>query len=137
MAFNGSLMTIGGEEFPWQYVVEESYKVTPKRVQDLDPYTTESGWLIRNPVEHEPTTISFDTRPLTNKDMAAMMNFITSKFTNAKERKCHIIYYNPITDDYATGDFYINSNLEYNIRRIDRKKLEIKYDAFTLDFVEY
>ena len=137
MSFNGSLMTIAGDEFPWQYVVEESYKVTPKRVQDLDPYTTESGWLIRNPVEHEPTTISFETRKLNNTQMADMMKFITDRFTNTKERKCHLVYYNPITDDYDIGDFYVNSNLEYTIKQIDRKNKKIQYLPFTLDFVEY
>lgn len=137
MSFNGSLVQINGEEFPWQYIVAESYKVTPKRIQDLDPYRTESGWLIRNPVDHEPSTISFDTRKLDNTQLKDMMNFITSKYTNAKERKLHLVYYNPITDDYSTGDFYLNSNLEYTIRQIDVKNKKIFYNEFTLDFVEY
>lgn len=137
MSFNGSLMKIGGDEFPWEYIVEESYKVTPKRIQDLDPYRTESGWLIRNPVEHEPSTITFETRKLNNTQMADMMKFISDRYTVAKERKMHIVYYAPVSDSYESGDFYLNANLEYNIKQIDRKNNIIQYLPFTLDFVEY
>lgn len=137
MAFNGSLIKLGNDEFPLQYVVEESYKVTPKRIQDLDPYTTEAGWLIRNPVEHEPSTISFETRKLTNVDMVDMMSFISSRYIKVKERKLSITYYNPITDDYSTGEFYLDSNLEYDIRQIDRVSNIIHYNPFTINFVEY
>ena len=135
--FNGNLLEISGEPFPLQYVVEKSYKVVPKRVQDLDPYTTETGFLIRNPVEHEPTNISFETRALTNTEMNALMTFITSRYTDAKHRKVRLTYYIPITDSYDTGDFYFNSNMEFTIRQIDRQKNFIKYEPFTLDFIEY
>lgn len=137
MAFNGSLLKINGEEFPWQYIVEKSYKITPKRKQDIDPYRTETGFLIRNVVEHEPTTISFETKELDNTKLSDMMQFIESRYTVEKERKLHMIYYNPIKDDYETGDFYLNANLDYTIKQIDRKNNKISYSSFKLDFVEY
>ena len=137
MAFNGSLLKINGDEFPWHYIAEKTYKITPNRKQDLDPYRTETGFLIRNVVEHEPSTISFETKPLNNTELAAMMAFIESRYTIAKERKLHMMYYNPIKDDYEIGDFYLSPNLEYNIKEIDVTNNRIKYEKFTLSFVEY
>lgn len=137
MAFNGHLLEIGGENFPLKYVYKESYNVTPNRVQDLDPYTTESGYLVRNPVEHEPSTISFQTKPMWNEDMAAMMAFIRSKYLDEKQRSLRITYYCPDIDDYQSGDFYFNQNQEFSINIVDVERKRILYNSMQIDFVEY
>lgn len=137
MAFNGHLLELGGDNFPLKYIFKETYTVTPNRVQDLDPYTTESGYLVRNPVEHEPSTISFQTRPMWNTDMAAMMAFIRSHYTNAKKRDVRITYYCPDIDDYKSGDFYFNQNQEFPMNYVDTVKNRILYNSMQIDFVEY
>lgn len=137
MAFNGTLMTFGVDEFPLQYIVEKSYHIVAKRVQDLDPYTNESGYTIRNPVEHEPTTIECETRPLNNRELNALCTFIRSHWDNPKNRNVRITYYIPLFDTYDTGTFYCDVNFDTTISRIDKKTNTIKYEPITLNFIEY
>jgi len=136
MAFDGRLLAINGDTFPLKFVFKESYNVVPKRLQDMDPYTTESGWLVRNPVEHEPSTISFETKPMWNHELAEMLNFITSRYSDRKRREVLVTYYNPTTDGYDTGTFYFNVNLEYNINMVDVENKRILYNSMQIDFIE-
>lgn len=137
MSFNGTLMMFGADEFPLHHIVEESYKIVAKRVQDLDPYRNESGVLIRNPIEHEPTTIECKTKPLTNVELNDLCTFIRNHWDNSKNRNVRITYYMPEFDDYDTGTFYCNVNFDVTIRQIDKKTNTIKYEPITLNFIEY
>lgn len=137
MAFDGRLLILGNDTFPLKYVFKESYTVTPRRVQDLDPYTTEEGLLIRNPVEHEPSTISFQTKPMLNREMNEMMTFIRSHYTNEKRRDLEVTYYCPDRDDYKTGTFYFNQNQEFPIDYVDPENKVIRYMSMQIDFIEY
>jgi hypothetical protein len=137
MSFNGTLMLFDGIEFPMQYIVENSYHIIAKRVQDLDPFTNEAGVTFRNPVEHEPTTIECETRPLNNRELNDMCSFIRSHWNNTKDRNVQITYYIPLFDSYDTGTFYCDVNFDTTIRRIDKKNNTIKYEPITLNFIEY
>ena len=87
MAFDGTLLKISGDTFPLKYVYKESYKITPNRVQDLDPTRDSNGKLKRNPVSHTATTITFTTKPMWNDDFDDMMSFIRSRYTKAHAGK--------------------------------------------------
>lgn len=138
MAFNGSLIKMGGNEtnFPLKYIFKESYKVTPNRVQDLDPYRDANGSLHRNALSHTATTISFETKPMWNNDMATMMDFITSKFSDSTEKKIHLKYYSPDTDSYKEGNFYM-PDVEFNMNLVDTSRNRILYNPMTIEFIQY
>ena len=133
--FDGRLLQLGNDVFPLKFVFKETYTVTPNRVQDLDPYTTETGVLIRNPVEHEPSTISFQTKPMNNLLMNEMMAFIKAHYVNEKRRDLNITYYSPEADDYKQGTFYFNTNLEYNMNLVDVDNKTILYNSMQIDFI--
>lgn len=142
MAFNGNLLYFDNDVFPHEFIVEKSYDCKPKIAQDLDPFTNETGWTIRNKVEHEPTTIQFETRPLNNREMEEMMSFIESHYTSEMHedlgyRDLKVTYFNPKTNSYDTEIMYFNTTLEYKIRRIDRRTGYIKYEPFTVDLIGY
>ena len=137
MAFNGTLLKLGGETFPMKWIEYDTYKVTPNRRQDLNPFRNANGVLQRNVVEHEPTTIDFNLRSMYNKDVASVMSFIRSKYTNVKEKKLVIQYYDPEYDNYNDGAFYLDSNVEFPIKTINIEKKIIKYGQIKLSFVEY
>ena len=136
MAFNGSLIKLSGDNFPLQYVFKESYKVTPNRRQDLDPYRDANGLLHRNTISHTATTIQFQTKPMWNDEFDAMMSFIRSRYTNSLEKKLHITYFSPDINDYKTGDFYV-PDVEYNMDLVDTTRRKIFYLSTTLEFIEY
>lgn len=136
MAFTGSLLRISGDNFPLKYVFKESYKVTPNRRQDLDPYRDANGLLHRNTLAHTATTIQFQTKPMWNDDFDKMMNFIRSRYTNTKEKKLTLTYFSPDINNYMQGTFYM-PDVEYNMDLVDTVNNKIFYLSTTLEFIEY
>lgn len=136
MAFNGSLLKFSGDNFPLKYVFKESYKVTPNRRQDLDPYRDGNGLLHRNTLSHTATTIEFQTKPMWNSEFEQMMSFIRNHYTNTQEKKLSITYYSPDINDYKTGNFYV-PDVEMNMDLVDTTNNKIMYLSTTLEFIEY
>jgi len=136
MAFNGSLLKFSGDNFPLKYVFKESYKVTPNRRQDLDPYRDGNGLLHRNTLSHTATTIEFQTKPMWNDEFEQLMSFIRNHYTNTQEKKLSITYYSPDINSYKTGNFYV-PDVEINMDLVDTVKNKIMYLSTTLEFIEY
>ena len=136
MAFNGYLLKMGEDIFPLSFVFKESYKVVPNRRVDLDSSRNANGKLQRNVLDHMPSTISFQTKPMWNDELNEMMSFIRSHFSVEKEKKMILEYYCPDTDDYKTGEFYV-PDIEYSISRVDLENNKIFYNGFQLEFIEY
>jgi len=134
MAYNGSLISIGADNFPLKYVFKESYKVAPNRRQDIDSTRNANGILVRNVLDHTASTISFSTKPMWNDELAELMSFLRNHYSVEKEKKLIITYYCPDLDDYKTGEFYI-PDIEFPIYRVESKR--IFYSSFTLEFIEY
>lgn len=136
MAFDGYLLKMGADIFPLSFVYKESYKVAPNRRQDLDSGRNANGVLNRNVLDHMPSTISFQAKPMYNRDLNKMMSFIRSHYMVEKEKKLTLEYYCPDIDSYKTGEFYV-PDIEFTINMVDVEKKEILYNGFTLEFIEY
>ena len=134
MSFNGYLLKFGSDTFDLKYIFKDSYSVTPDRRQDLDPYRDANGKLHRNVVSHYATTITFQTKPMWNSELDAMMSFIRSHFENSAEKKLDITYFNPLTNGYSRGDFYM-PDIAFPIHMIDGNR--ILYSSVQLEFIEY
>ena len=136
MAFNGYLLKMGADVFPLSFVYKESYKVAPNRRQDLDSNRNANGVLERNVLDHMPSTISFQTKPMYNNDVDKLMQFIRNHYVVEKERKLHLTYYCPDINDYKEGDFYM-PDIEFVMNMVDIEKNRILYNGFQLEFIEY
>ena len=136
MALKGYLLKVGGEIFPLRFVFKESYRITPNRRQDLDSTRNANGQMTRNVLDHMPSTISFQTKPMYNTELEEMMSFIRDRYTNAKERKVELEFYCPDTNSYKSGYFYI-PDIEYPIIKVELEQNRILYNGFTLEFIEY
>lgn len=137
MAFNGSLLQLSGAEFPWQYIVEESYSGALKTL-DLDSGRVATGIMERNVLDHQALEVKFNTRSLNNEENSDLWRFIRSHYTaSTKERRVRVTAYVPEIDDYITQDCYVASDPTFPIRRIDRKKKEIKYSGYEIKFIGY
>ena len=134
MSFSGYLLKIDGTTLDHKYIYKDSYAITPNRRQDLDPYRDANGKLHRNVVSHYVTTISFQTKPMWNTELAQFMSFIRSRYSSTAEKKLSITYYCPDTDSYQTGDFYL-PDIQFPIHMIDGNK--ILYKSVQIEFIEY
>lgn len=136
MAFNGYLLKMGADIFPLSFVYKESYKVAPNRMQDLDSGRNANGVLERNVLDHMPSTISFQTKPMWNEELDEMMSFIRSHYSVEKEKKVVLEYFCPDINGYKTGEFYV-PDIEYPINMVDLENNRILYNGFSLEFIEY
>ena len=136
MAFTGYLLKSGNDVFPLQYVYKESYKVTPNRRQDLDPYRDANGKLHRNTLAHTATTIEFQTKPMWNNQFETVMSWLRSHYSDSQEKKIALSYYCPDINDYKTGNFYV-PDIEMTMDLVDTVNNKIFYMSTTIEFIEY
>ena len=136
MAFNGYLLKMGADVFPLSFVYKNSYSITPNRRQDVDSTRNANGVLERNVLDHMPSTISFQTKPMYNDDLEKMMSFIRSHYSVEKEKKLVLEYYCPDINGYKTGEFYV-PDISFPIDMVDVKNKRILYREFQLEFIEY
>ena len=144
MAYNGNYGLIGllnrdGQtytKFPIKYIRYQTYKVTPDQNQDLDSTVDTTGRLHRYPLGHTRSKVEFNTPYITNADMNAIITLLSSRWNSPNERKVGIRYYDPLTDAYKTGDFYI-PDIDFTIRNIDEDHGLINYEETRFAFIEY
>lgn len=137
MAFNGSLITINGAEFPWHYVEENSYKCALKTL-DLDSGRVATGVLERNVLQHQSIEISFTIKSLTNTEQADLWSFLRNRYISGlQERKLRINAYVPELDDYVIKEVYVASDPTFQIKQINPSKKVIKYASYEMKFIGY
>lgn len=136
MAFDGYLIKSGSDKFPLKYVYKESYKITPNRRQDLDPYRDANGLLHRNTLSHTASTIQFQTKPMWNDDFETVMSWLRSHYSNSQEKKISLTYYSPDTNSYKNGNFYV-PDIEMTMDLVDTTNNKVLYLSTTLEFIEY
>ena len=140
MAFNGKLIELktGANyiELPIKYIKAESYKVTPNQRMESSANRASTGVLIRSTVSHTASKIEFSTPPLTNSDVNAIHTLLTNAYTNSLQRKLDLRYYDPSSDDYKTGTFYV-PDINYDINRIEKATNKIHYNPIRIAFIEY
>ena len=139
MAFSGYLIKLKGgtaENLPFRYMATESYNVTPNQRMEAKANRATSGKLVRQTVAHTATKIEFETPPCTNIEAAALNTLLRNHFTSTLERKIVLEYYDPETDTYKEGTFYM-PDAQYKISRIDTTLNMIHYDKIRFAFIEY
>ena len=136
MAYAGYLIRIHGGnsdyDIPLTYMNEKSYKGTLSTM-DLDSLRDGNGVLHRNAVLKVPHC-SFNTRSLTDLDIDELWGNISSRYTNAMEKKVLATVYISETATYMTGSFYI-PDTEMTINHIAQGR--IHYEPATFEFIGY
>ena len=140
MAFTGELVELktGANyvPFPLKFIKSESYKVTPDQRMEASATRSTTGILVRQTVSHTASKIDFNTVAMTNNDVNTIQTLLSNAYTDAQERKLDLRYYNPATDSYQTGTFYV-PDVDYNIIRIDAALNVVYYDSIRFAFIEY
>lgn len=143
MAFNGKLLEFWNsstnqyDELPMTYIYKESYVIAPNRRQDLDPYRDADGYLHRNTLAHTATTIQFQTKPMYQHDMDALMSFIRGHYIVPLEKKVKLRYYSMDIDDYVGDGYFYVPDIEFTLNMVLPEERKILYNSTTLEFIEY
>lgn len=124
--YRGYLMKISGAVVNGKFF--QSYKSTPNRQTDLDPWTDTMGYTHRNVLPHKRTTITFTTPPLCLEDKIELQSFFPDR-TSIK-----IEYWNDEINDYSEGEFYA-PDIDFEVLMPYEKT--IWYRPITLELIEY
>jgi len=139
MAYNGYLIMLGGNlgtVLPLKYMRYETYKITPNQRLDYNSTRDSTGVLHRTALSHTATKIEFNTPRMKSSDMNALMNLIKAKWTSSAERKITLYYFDPETNGYKIGTFYM-PDIDFTISNIDGKTGTIWYTETRFAFIEY
>lgn len=138
MAYNGYLIKLGigvsAVSLPFTYMRAESYMIVPTQKLDLDSYRDADGVLHRSVLSHTASKIEFETPPLDNNKVSALMTLLANNMTDLAERKITLTYYNTLSNGYATGSFYM-PNIEFEIYNANTAR--ILYKPCRIAFIEY
>lgn len=137
MAYQGYLLKVGNTVFPTSYIEGKSYKATPEQTMEWEANRDATGWLWRDTVDHKPSKIEFETVPqLTNADMLVIHNLLEAAWTDKKQRKLSVTFYNTESDSYATEEMYM-PDVEYPIYSVDNENMVVTYEKLRYAFIGY
>lgn len=115
MAYQGYMLKVGSYIIPLKFIRLESYKISPDQRQEFDSYVDGNGRLQRpNVVDHTRSKIEFETPYLRESEMRELLDNIWNNLTNVLKLECTVTYYNPETNSYKPGTFYMPGTREYN-----------------------
>ena len=140
MAFNGKLLELktgnSWVNVPMDFFALESYSATQDQRMESSANRATSGKLVRTTVEHTATKIEFKTPPITNREVAVLNGLLSAAYIDELERKVEARYYDPATDSYKTGEFYV-PDVEYPIYRVDLETNTVYYKSLRYALIEY
>ena len=142
MAFDGTLVQLKKAgtstymNFPLRYIKTESYKVTPDQRMESSASRSATGLLKRTTCSHTASKVDFTTITLTNSEVKEINKLLTDAYTDSQQRKLELKYYNPSTDTYKTGEFYV-PDIDFDIIRVEVDDRIIHYDGIRIAFIEY
>ena len=119
MSFNGYLIKLISTsnvktELPISYIRYQTYKVE-RNTMDLDPTRDLTAVLHRNPLSHTANKVEFECVSMDNTKLQAFLSIIRSHYRNALAKDVWLEYYEPESDSYKTGHFYV-PDISFGIR---------------------
>lgn len=134
MAFQGWLVKFGGTVLPNGYL--EKYKETPNQRIELSAYRDQAVLLHRETAQNFKSKIVIPVRKLYLGEKIVLKAIIDAGIVNKTERKVSVTYWNSEDMDYKSGTFYM-PDIEYTISHIDQNRLNIVYEPFEIQLIEY
>lgn len=136
MAYSGYLLKVGGTNVPLDTIKYETYKITPNQRIDFNSTRSTDGYLHRNAVSHTASKIEYETPPMDSVKQANLMTIFRNAWTSERERKCTVTYFDPETDSYQSGTFYM-PDIQWIIRNVDNNRNVVNYNQCRIAFIEY
>ena len=136
MAYSGYLLKVlddnGDYTFPNNKIQLSSYNVKVNTLYD-DSYTDGDGVTHAHALDHKIDKIKFNTIPMTNGDLDAIMSEVSARYTESLSRSFTAQFFVPEINDYATADVHLG-DFEAPIDRVDDINNVVYYNpiSFTI-----
>lgn len=136
MAFEGWLIKFGNTALPNNYL--EKYKETPNQRLELDAYRDVAALLHRETSPNYKSKIVVPIRKLYLGEKIVLKAIVDAAIVSGgeRERKVSVTYWNSEELGYKNGIFYM-PDIEYTITHVDVRKLNMVYEPFEIQLIEY
>ena len=134
MVFEGWLIKFGSTVLPNKYL--EKYKDRPNQRLELDASRDATALLHRQTSPNYKTSLTVPIRELYLGEKIVLKAIIDAGMLNERERQVSVTYWNDEVMDYASGTFYI-ADIEYTIKHVNERKLDMLYESFEIQLTEY
>ena len=104
MAFDGTLLYLGGAGIPMDLIQSGSYQFTAAERVELDRYTDMLGALHVVVAEHTRLWVSLDTIRLNGAQMQMLMTWLNNHYSDAGDRRGTVSLYDPESDGYIEAE---------------------------------
>jgi hypothetical protein len=121
-------------KFPEKYINYDTYKSTPDSISELNSSVNSNNVLVRKTAKNRRSKIEFNTRPITDTELAEIWAWIESNITNKLEDRLDIIAWNERRHCYMKYDVYV-PDITYSGKGIN--DTGIKYDSIRFAFITY
>jgi hypothetical protein len=139
MAYSGWLIKFGNVILPNSFLLADGWTSTPNQRLEADAFRAANALLHRETLENFKTSMRLTIRGMNLEERRAFDSVIglaTLPNDERKQRKLRVTYWNDEELEYKTGNFYM-TDPEYTIHTTDDIKMNIEYNSFELEFVEY
>lgn len=137
--YSGWLISFGNVILPNSFLLADGWTTNPNQRIEEDAYRDANALLHRETFDKFKSRIKLTIRDMNleeRKAFDAVIGLATLGYTEKKQRKLMITYWNDEELKYTTGTFYM-ADPEYNIHTTDDVKMDIWYNSFELEFIEY
>lgn len=104
MAYDGTLLYLGGEAIPMDLIRPNTYQFTAGERVELDRYTDMLGVLHVIVAEHTRLAASLETTRLNGGQMQRLMTWLSTHYTDATDRRGTASMYDPESDGYVEAE---------------------------------
>lgn len=137
--FSGWLIKFGGVVLPNSFILADGWESTPNQRVDISAYRDANVLLHRETSENFKTSLTLNIRSMDLEEMTAfkaVIGLATLNVNDKRQRKLMITYWNDEELDYKTAIMYM-PDITYNIHTVDEAGLDIEYNPFTIELIEY
>lgn len=137
--FEGWLIKFGYVKLPNSFLLADGWESEPNKRIEIDAYRDANVYLHRETADDFKTKIQLNIREMNLQERRAFNNVIslsTLGYTDRKQRKVNLTYWNDETLEYSNGVFYMTDS-RYSIHNVNEDDPEIEYNPFTLTLIEY
>lgn len=137
--FNGWLIKFGDVILPNAFIMADGWESVPNQRVEVAAYRDANVLLHRETSENFKTKLTLTIRDMNLQERRAfdaVIGLATLDVNDKKQRKLMVTYWNDEDLEYTTGMMYL-TDTTYSINTVNEAALDINYNSFTIELIEY
>lgn len=137
--FNGWLIKFGDIILPNSFIMADGWESIPNQRVEVDAFRDANVLLHRETSENFKTKLTLNIREMNlaeRRAFDAVIGLATLSINDKKQRRLMVTYWNDEDLEYKDGIMYM-TDTTYTIHTVNEVALDINYNGFTIELIEY